>query len=183
MDNSFESLCELIENTDKKDYTSLLFNMYEDRDYFTIEACFDDEEFVIGRDNPFVICDKTVPWEKVEQDVEQAIKTHIEEKKDTYKQFESIAYGFVDGDLHYIRKGQKKKKEIVRYTADDFKDFDSHKLGAWIMVYLTAEATKKYKFDLISLIRKKEMTEDEHKYWREILADNFDYEKYERMSE
>jgi len=51
------------------------------------------------------------------------------------------------------------------------------------MVYLTAEATKKYKFDLISLIRKKEMTEDEHKYWREILADNFDYEKYERMSE
>ena len=80
-------------------------------------------------------------------------------------------------------KSPKKIKEIVHYTADDFKDFDSHKLGAWIMVYLTTEATAKYRFDMIDMIRKKELSEDEHKFWREILAENFDYEKYKRMSE
>ena len=182
MDNKLESLFELIETSDTKAYSSILFNIYEDRDYYTIEACFDDD-FVIGRDNPFVICDKAVSWEKVEQDIGQVIEAQVEEKKDTYKQFTTIAYGFVDGDLQYIRKSPKKIKEIVHYTADDFTDFDSHKLGAWIMVYLTTEATAKYRFDMIDMIRKKELSEDEHKFWREILAENFDYEKYKRMSE
>jgi hypothetical protein len=36
---------------------------------------------------------------------------------------------------------------------------------------------------MINMIRKKELSEDEHKFWREILAENFDYEKYKRMSE
>ena len=86
MDNKLESLFELIETSDTKAYSSILFNIYEDRDYYTIEACFDDD-FVIGRDNPFVICDKTHSWEKVEQDIGLAIKTQVEEKKDTYKKF------------------------------------------------------------------------------------------------
>ena len=94
MDNKLESLFELIETSDTKAYSSILFNIYEDRDHYTIEACFDDD-FVIGRDNPFVICDKTNSWEKVEQDIGLAIKTQVEEKKDPYKHFTSIAYGFV----------------------------------------------------------------------------------------
>ena len=81
MDNKLESLFELIETSDTKAYSSILFNIYEDRDYYTIEACFDDD-FVIGRDNPFVICDKAVSWEKVEQDIGQVIKAQVEEKKD-----------------------------------------------------------------------------------------------------
>ena len=46
MDNKLESLFELIETSDTKAYSSILFNIYEDRDYYTIEACFDDD-FVI----------------------------------------------------------------------------------------------------------------------------------------
>ena len=64
MDNKLESLFELIETSDTKAYSSILFNIYEDRDYYTIEACFDDD-FVIGRDNPFVICDKSIPGRRL----------------------------------------------------------------------------------------------------------------------
>ena len=55
MIDNMDVLFELIENSDEKDYTSLLFNIYEDKDYFTIEASFDDDNFVIGRDNPFTL--------------------------------------------------------------------------------------------------------------------------------
>ena len=41
-----KSLFELIGTTDKQDYTSLLFNIYEDEDYYTIEASFDDDAYV-----------------------------------------------------------------------------------------------------------------------------------------
>ena len=40
MIDNMDVLFELIENSDEKDYTSLLFNIYEDKDYFTIEASF-----------------------------------------------------------------------------------------------------------------------------------------------
>lgn len=169
-------LFDAIENTDLSGYRSLLFNIYTDKDYYTAEACFDDEAFIIGRDNPFVICERSVPWEKVESDMGSKIKVSIKEHEETYKHFESISYGFVDGDLHYIRKPKKTEKQSVRYTSDDFKNFESHKLTAWLSVYLTDEAKEKYKFDMMKLMFT-ELTEEQHKYWREILADNFDYEK------
>lgn len=50
------------------DYQSLLFNTYEDETCYTIEASFDDAKYVIGRDNPFKICDLEKSWEDVEKD-------------------------------------------------------------------------------------------------------------------
>lgn len=171
-------LFEKIENADIQGYTALLFNIYEDSVYYTVEASFDDESFIIGRDDPFVICEKTVPWQKVERDFESALQARIKTHKDTYRQFVSISYGFVDGDLHYIRKPRKKSKEIKCYSAEDFKDFESHKLTAWLSVYLTDEAKEKYRFNMMSMMFS-ELSEEQHKYWREILAENFNYEKLE----
>ena len=65
----------------------------------------------------------------------------------------------------------------MHFTSDDFKDFLSHKLTAWLAVYLTEEAKEKYKMNMLGLMFN-ELTEDQHKYWREILAENFDYDKY-----
>ena len=177
MRENIEDLFNCIENADKKDYTSLLFNIYEDKEYYTIEASFDDDNFVIGRDNPFTLCDKNTPWQIVEKDVGLAVDSWIKKNKEAYKQYKSISYGFVDGDLHYIRKPRKKKKEIVHFTSDDFKDFPSHKLTAWLAVYLTKEAKEKYKMNMLGLMFN-ELSEEQHKYWREILAENFDYDKY-----
>ena len=179
MSDYMEALFKLIEKSDIKDYTLLLFNIYEDKNYFTIEASFDDDNFVIGRDNPFTLCDKNTPWQTVEKDVGLAINSRIKKNKEIYKQFTSISYGFVDGNLHYIRKPRKRKKEIVHFTSDDFKDFPSHKLTAWLAVYLTKEAKEKYKMNMLGLMFN-ELSEEQHKYWREILADNFDYDKYDK---
>lgn len=71
----------------------------------------------------------------------------------------------------------------MNFTADTFKEFDSQKLGVWMMTYLTDEAKESYKFDIVNLVRKKVMSEDELQHWREILAENFDYEKYESLKE
>ena len=177
--NLTEAFFKCIENADKKDYSSLLFNIYADEKYYTIEASFDDDTYVIGRDDPFVLCEKNIPWQTVEKDVGLELNSRIKENKETYKQFKSISYGFVDGDLNYIRTPRKKKKEIVHFTSDDFKDFPSHKLTAWLTVYLTEEAKAEYKMDMLELMFN-ELSEEQHKYWREILAENFEYEKYEK---
>ena len=176
--DNIECLFEIIGNTDLDNYTSLLFNIYEDKYYYTIEASFDDDAYVIGREKPFTICDKSVQWQKVETDIGHTLKSEIKEKKEVYKHYKSISYGFVEGDLHYIRKPRKKKKEIVHFTADDFKDFPSHKLTAWLAVYLTEEAKAKYKTNMLELMFK-ELSNEQHKFWREILAENFDYSKYD----
>ncbi len=65
----------------------------------------------------------------------------------------------------------------MHYTSDDFKDFPSHKLTAWLSVYLKEEAKEKYKMNMMELMFK-ELSDEQHKYWREILAENFDYRKY-----
>ena len=68
MIDNMDVLFELIENSDEKDYTSLLFNIYEDKDYFTIEASFDDDNFVIGqRLGDCHICGNSV-YEKIKAD-------------------------------------------------------------------------------------------------------------------
>lgn len=181
MSRKLKSLFAEIENTEIAEYTSLLFNLYEDKKYYTIEACFDDEAFIIGRDDPFVICKHTVPWQKVESEIDSALQARIRKFKDIYKHFESISYGFVDGDLHYIKKPHQKTKGNKHFSADDFKDFKSQKLTAWLSVYLTDEAKEKYKYDMIKMMFS-DLKEEQHEYWRKILAENFDYEKYQKLS-
>ena len=46
-----------------------------------------------------------------------------------------------------------------------------------LAVYLTEEAKEKYKMNMLGLMFN-ELSEEQHKYWREILAENFDYDKY-----
>lgn len=158
------------------DYQSLLFNIYEDEASYTIEASFDDDEFVIGRDNPYEICISDKSWEAVEKEVGAKLKELIKADNKFFKPLKEIAYGFVDGDLHYIKKSRKKKQQVV-FTADDFLDFDPVRLNAWLTVYLTEEAkeiygTKRFMTDF------SELTDEENLYWRKILAENFDYKKY-----
>lgn len=157
-------------------YQSLLFNIYEDEASYTIEASFDDDEFVIGRDNPYEICSSDMSWEDVEKEVGLKLKELIKADSKFFKPLKEITYGFVDGNLYYIKKSRKKKQQVV-FTADDFLDFDPIRLSAWLTVYLTEEAqeiygTKRFMTDF------SELTDEENLYWRKILAENFDYKKY-----
>ena len=44
---------------------SLMFNLYEDEDCYSMEATFDDEEYVICRDNPAILCFNSIDYEQV----------------------------------------------------------------------------------------------------------------------
>ena len=157
------------------DYQSLLFNIYEDEASYTIEASFDDDEFVIGRDNPYEICSSDMGWKDVEKEVGIKLKELIKADSKFFKPLKWITFGFVDGDLYYIKKSRKKKQQVV-FTADDFLDFDPVRFNAWLTVYLTEEeeeiyGTKRFMTDF------SELTDEENLYWRKILAENFDYKK------
>lgn len=157
------------------DFSELLFNIYEDEDAYTIDAEY-DEKLVIGRDENIVVGDKADSWESILDQVKKELAAYFKSQKNHYKNIKTIAVGFVDGDLFYIKKSRKKRK-IPTFSKEDFYDFDALKLKAWLSVYLTVEAKEQYQeerwnTDFDSL------TEEEFKYWCEILADNFDYSKY-----
>ena len=177
-----ESFFDDIGNKDLSGFSSVLFNVYEDADSFSIEACFDEDELVIGRENPYVICGADTPWKKVEKKVGKALEKYIKSNKKMYEHFDSIAYGFVDGDLNYIRKPSKKKetKEPVHFTAEDFKSFEPSKLKAWMTIYLTSEASQKSLKEWF-MVKFETLSEEQLQYWREFLAENFDYEKYNKL--
>ena len=177
-----ESFFDAIGNKDLSEFSSVLFNVYEDKDSFSIEACFDEDALVIGRENPYVICGSDTPWKKVEKKVGKALEKYIKSNKKMYEHFDSIAYGFVDGDLNYIRKSEKKKetKEPVHFTAEDFKDLAPAKLEAWMTIYLTSEASERSLKEWF-MVKFVTLSEEQLQHWREFLADNFDYEKYNKL--
>ena len=41
----------VIDSMNLNDYSELLFNLYEDKDAYSIEAVFDDDELIIGRED------------------------------------------------------------------------------------------------------------------------------------
>lgn len=173
-----ESLFEAIGKEDISRYSSVLFNIYEDKDAYTIEACFDDDALVIGRDKPFVICGKDISWDKAEKKAGKELTGYIKSSREKYKGFSSIAYGFVEGDLNYIRSSDKKTEKVL-FSAEDFKDLPPAKLKAWMTVYLTDEATKQSWKEWFK-VRFEDLPEDKLDYWRAFLADNFNYEKYDQ---
>lgn len=173
-----ESLFEAIGTTDVSAYSSVLFNIYEDKDVFAIEASFDDDAFLIGREDPFEISSSGPTWEKVQKKVGKELEKYVKKNKEIYKEFNSIAYGFVDGDLIYIREPVK-KKETKCFTADDFSDFSPSKLKAWLSVYLTSEANEKSWKEWFT-VKFEDLSEEQLNHWRKFLADNFDYEKYRK---
>lgn len=155
---------------------SLMFNLYEDEKAYTMEAAFDDEEIVVCRDIPALLCSVEVDFEEVLKEVGKEIKKFVNNNKDKLENAKEISYGFVDGDLSYVRKSKKAKREIKKFTVEDFDDFDSTKLLAWISVYMTEEAKEKYNPPFLA----RKMSKRKMKKWKKILVDNFNYESYNK---
>lgn len=173
-------LLEDIEKIDYKDYHEMLFNLYEDENEYTIEVVFDDNKLIIGRDDKvYVVADNRVDFEKVLKNIGDILKTYFKSKKDGYKQFKSIAYGFVDGDLYYIKKPRKTKKNQIIFSKEDFYEFDADRLDAWLTVYLNDEGEEKYGMKAFNTNFRK-ISREEFEEWCEILAYYFDYKKYNK---
>ncbi|MGN1162362.1 MAG: hypothetical protein ACI4T2_00330 [Christensenellales bacterium] len=83
---------------------SLMFNLYEDEDCYSMEATFDDEEYVICRDNPAILCSNSIDYEQVLKAVHDKIELFVKQNEKKLKMANEISYGFVDGDLYYIRE-------------------------------------------------------------------------------
>lgn len=171
-----ENLLEELDHLELVKYSSLLINLYEDDDMYTAEACLDDEKLIIGRDNPFLICDSGLPWEKVLKEAGKILKKYIKDNHDKYKHFNSISFGFVDGDEYFIKK-HVKKHQPVNYSAEDFMSFSPEKLYCWLTVYSNKNMKDQYGKEIFELDYKK-MTDEQKQYWSKLLAENFNYEMY-----
>ena len=98
-------LLEDVEKQDFKTYSEILFNLYEDLNEYTIEAVFDHDALIIGRaDKKYIVSKKDCDYREILKKVDTILKPYFETKEDKYGQFTSIAYGFVDGDLFYIKE-------------------------------------------------------------------------------
>ena len=99
-----------IENIDCKEYDELLFNLYEDMNSYSIEAVFDEDKIIIGREEGlYIVGDKSIGYEEILSKVCKELKSYFKKNKEQYRNLKSISYGFVDGDLYYIRKPRKAK--------------------------------------------------------------------------
>ncbi len=173
-------LLEMVLKSNCERYTSLMFNLYENEKYVTFEAVFDDEAIVIGREEPAVICKSGEDYELALRQIQLILKEFYRNHKDSLANLKEISYGFVDGDLYYIKKRRGKKtapKVIEKFTAESFMDFDIVKLDAWISVYVKEEDREKYNLPLFPPSHPSEKTLE---YYRNILADHFDYDTYYR---
>lgn len=155
-------------------HESIMFNLYEDADVYSMEATFDDEEFVICRDNPAILCSNKINYKNVIKEIRIEIKNFFETNKDILKNAKEISFGFVDGDLFYVKKAKKAMREFKKFTIEDFKDFDSTRLLCWISAYMTDEAKDEYKPPLLA----RKMSRLKMKKWKRLLVENFDYKKY-----
>lgn len=170
-------LLKKIENIDCKEYDELLFNLYEDMNSYSIEAVFDENKIIIGREERFyIVGDKSIGYEEILSKVCKELKSYFKKNKEQYRNLKSISYGFVDGDLYYIRKPRKAKKKQIVYTKDSFYDFDAVKLEAWLSVYLNEEGKNKYR-DKIWDTDFDKISREEFEEWCDILARYFNYDK------
>ncbi len=173
---TIQALFDRITETDCTAYQKLWFNVYEDADAFTMEAAFDEETFVIGRDNPAVIADKNTHWETVLSEVRALVEKFCQQNESKFSHLSEIAYGFVDGELEYLKKDESlSPKRTKRFTAEDFADFNIVKLHAWITVYVDKQVQKQLPLPMFPPMKP---TEEELWKYREFLAEHMDYEKY-----
>lgn len=180
VEKMIKRLLEAIECLDFKNYSEMLFNLYEDKEEYSVEVVFDENALIIGRDDQrFAIEKRNVDFDAILKDTALVLKLYFRENKDKYKQFKCIAYGFVDGDLYYIKK-PRKEKEQIHFKKEDFYSFDAFRIGAWLTVYLNAEGKEKYGHEVFETDFKKLSSEELHK-WCEILALYFDYQKYTKV--
>jgi len=104
------------------------------------------------------------------------VKSFYTENRTVLDNIKEFSYGFVDGDLYYVKKRRKVKMTAV-FTEEDFKEFNDVKLLAWLSVYTDEDKRKQNKIDAFVL---NQLTDEERKRYRRFLAENFDYKKYEQ---
>ncbi len=167
---------EVITKNDTK-YSSLMFNLYEDEQYYSMEAVYDNTS-IIRRNNPIEICDKTNDYKTALSIVKNELSAFYRDNKEQLKNISELSYGFVDGDLYYIKKGTLKSehKNNKKFTFEEIKKFDSIKIGAWVTVYLKKEIKDTMKIPFTADFPK--MSEEELNKWISLLVENFDYDKY-----
>ena len=165
----------LIKNDNK--YSSLMFNLYEDEQLYSIEAVYDNVA-VIRRNSPIEICDKTNDYKTALSIVKEELSAFYRDNKEQLKNISELSYGFVDGDLYYIKQEPLKSelKNNKKFTFDEIKKFDPIKIGAWTTVYLKKEIKDTIKIPFCNDFPK--MSEDELNKWISLLVENFDYDKY-----
>lgn len=174
-----EELLEDIEKIDYKDYNKILFNFYEDKKEYSIEVVFDEDALIIGReDKRFSIEKNNITYIEFLKEVGLTLKKYFKKNKDKYKKYKYIAYGFVDGDLYFIKK-PRKKIELIHFSKEDFYSFDSFRLYAWLIVYLNKEGKEKYGKKINKKDFEKLSIKEFHE-WCETLALYFDYQKYHK---
>ncbi len=166
---------ETLKNIDKME-RSIVFNLYEDENCYSMEATFDDENVVICRNNPAILCAREIDYKIVLMLIKKEIKEFVATHKDCLVKVKELSYGFVDGDLHYIKKSKSPYIKKRKLTMDDLEDFDAVRLIMWISVYMKDEAKKKY--EPPTLFNYNNLTSEDLKKWKQILLDNFDYDKY-----
>lgn len=165
-------------NANKANYKSLIFNIYEDENYYTMEAVYDDN-LEIRRNNPIIIGNANEDYKSVLENIKNVLLLFYKKYDDKLSNLNNISYGFVDGDLYYLKKELKKEKNSKRFTFEDIKKFSPIKIGAWISVYLKQEVKEKMKIPFTASFSK--MSEEELDKWITILVENFDYEKYNKQ--
>ncbi len=176
---TIQALFDQIMETDCTAYRKLWFNVYEDVDAFTMEAAFDEETFVIGRDDPAFVAEKSTHWETVLSEVQTLAEEFCQRNGAKFSHLSEIAYGFVDGDLEYLRQEETPSQaDTERFTAEDFADFNIVKLHAWIRVYVDREVQKQLPLPLFPPM---DAAEEELRKYRKFLAEHMDYEKYNSM--
>lgn len=165
-----------------KDYNELVFNIYEDMNGYSMDAVFDDEK-EIDMDHPAILTNEKIDWEKILDMVKPYIENFCEKNKDELSSLSKIAYGFVDGDLFYIKKEKNKVKSKTKvknkFTYKDFASFSAEKLGAWVMLYMN-DTTK---YNLEPPYNFSNITKNELDFWAKNLAKYFDYNKYGKFNQ
>lgn len=164
-------------NSNRAEFSELLFNLYEDRENCSMEAVFDDEALVIGRERPAVICETKTGYTEVLKEIGNMLERFYKDNKAALSNIKEISYGFVDGDLYYIKKRRRRKIIQKTFTESDFESFNDVKLMAWLSVY-TDE--KKREESGINAFVLNELTDEERIKYRLFLTENFDYDKYNK---
>ena len=133
---------QILENNSSK-FSTLLFNLYEDEDCYTVEAVFDDDAFIIGREKPYFIANNDINYTIILESFKTRLEKFYLENHNKLNNLKEISYGFVDGDLYYIKK-HKKKRNDIKVTMEELEALNDQKLLAWITVYRWRKKKRKW---------------------------------------
>lgn len=97
---------EVLEANDDS-FTILIFNIYEDVGCYSMDAEYDweyDSSLAIRRNDPIEISDKKIKWYEVLDKIKPIMEDFYSKHKDSFKNIKILAYGFVDGNLYFLKR-------------------------------------------------------------------------------